>query len=106
MNFDQFVKKYSSFFFVVTQKTAINPVALMQISFLLTGSKTNLLKFNNFFAVARNNVFNKYSTPFAGIEAGVNLIVNNPKFAVLKAGTLKANPEKQVEKIKQILDIV
>jgi hypothetical protein len=72
----------------------------MKISFELVGSNDKLLKANNFFAIARGDKYNSYTTPFYGIQAGVDLFVNNPKFKDLKIGTLKANAVKQYEKLK------
>lgn len=106
MTFQQFSNKYADFFFVTAQKTAINPAALLSISYVLSLKRPENLKYNNFFAIARNGVFNKYATPFLGIESGINLIINNPKFVKYKIGTLKANPTKQFEKICDVLDVV
>jgi hypothetical protein len=98
-----FVSKYKMYFDALTQKTAINSDALLAISFELVGSKPKLQKVNNFFAIARGDKYNSYTTPFEGIQAGVDFFVNNPKFAALKIGTLKANSVKQYERLKQII---
>lgn len=98
-----FYSKYKMYFEATTQKTPINADALLAISFDLVGLNNKLQKANNFFAIARGNKYNSYTTPFDGIQAGVDLFVNNPKFAALKIGTLKANAVKQYERLKQII---
>jgi hypothetical protein len=98
-----FYSKYKMYFDATTQKTAINSDALLAISFELVGSKPKLQKANNFFAIARGNKYNSYPTPFEGIQAGVDFFLNNPKFADLKIGTLKANAVKQYERLKTII---
>lgn len=109
MTLQQYSDCYDKFFIVVSQKSPINPAALLTISYLIIlkrPEKRELLRYNNFFAIARDKKFKKFSTPFEGINSGIDLIVQNPKFAALKIGTLKANPIKQVEKLKTLLDIV
>ena len=98
-----FFTKYRPYFQAVTEKTPINTDALMKLSFDLVGSKPKLQKANNFFAIARGNKYNAYQTPFAGIQGGIDLFVNNPQFAKLKIGTLKANGVKQYERLKLLL---
>lgn len=98
-----FYSKYKMYFEAITQKTPINADALLAISFDLVGSNNKLQKANNFFAIARGDKYNSYTTPFDGIQAGIDLFVNNPKFAALKIGTLKANAVKQYERLKQII---
>jgi hypothetical protein len=97
-----FFTKYKMYFNALTQKTAINSDALLAISFDIVGSNDKLLKANNFFGIARGNKYNSYTTPFEGIQAGIDFFVNNPKFTSLKIGTLKANSVKQYEKLKQL----
>ena len=98
-----FYSKYKMYFDATTQKSAINADALLAISFDLVGSKPKLQKANNFFAIARGDKYNSYTTPFEGIQAGVDFFTNNPKFAALKIGTLKANAVKQYERLKTLI---
>jgi len=64
------------------------------------------MKHNNFFAIADSKkVFKRFPTPWEGIESGVQKIIQDPKFVALKVGTLKANPIKQVQKIRFILGL-
>jgi cell division septation protein DedD len=91
------------YFEAVAQKTPINTDALMKLSFDLVGNKPKLQKANNFFAIARGDKYNAYQTPFAGIQGGIDYLVNNPQFAKLKIGTLKANAVKQYERLKLML---
>jgi cell division septation protein DedD len=98
-----FYSKYKAYFDAITKKTSINSDALLKFSFDLVGDKPKLQKANNFFAIARGNKYNAYQTPFDGIQGGVDLFVNNPMYDKLKIGTLKANPIKQLEKLKLLL---
>jgi cell division septation protein DedD len=98
-----FYSKYKMYFEAVAQKTPINTDALMKLSFDLVGTKPKLQKANNFFAIARGDKYNAYQTPFAGIQGGIDYLVNNPQFAKLKIGTLKANAVKQYERLKLML---
>lgn len=106
MLFKEFYNKYGYFFESVSNKTALNPVSFAQLSFHVTKGDLKLLKRNNFFNIRKSNsqVVNKYLTPFEGIQQGLNLIVNNPKFKDLKVGTTKANPKIQFERLIQILN--
>ena len=97
-----FYSKYKMYFDAMAQKTAINPDALIKISFDIVGSNNKLIKANNFFGIARGQKYNSYTTPFAGIQAGIDLFLNNPNFAANKMGTLKANAVKQYEKLKTL----
>lgn len=98
-----FYSKYKMYFEALTKKTPINADALLAISFDLVGSNPKLQKANNFFAIARGDKYNSYTTPFEGIQAGIDFFVNNPNFVNLKVGTLKANSVKQYERLKQFI---
>lgn len=98
-----FYSKYQMYFDALTAKTAINSNALLKLSFDLVGNNPKLLKANNFFAIARGDKYNAYLTPFEGIQGGIDLLTNNPNFAKLKIGTLKANAVKQYERLKLLL---
>lgn len=99
--------KYLDYFTAVALKTAINPISLLKISYDLTNGNQKLLKNNNFFAVKKKNaeVFNKYATPFDGINAGLDIIINHPEFVKTKVGTLKANESMQHQKLRALLKL-
>ena len=99
--------KYLDYFTAVALKTAINPISLLKISYDLTNGNQKLLKNNNFFAVKKKNaeVFNKYPTPFDGINAGLDIIKNHPDFEKTKVGTLKANESMQHQKLRALLKL-
>jgi hypothetical protein len=99
--------KYLSFFTAVALKSAINPLALLQLSYDITSGNPKLIKLNNFFAVKPKNAkdFHKYSTPFDGINAGLEVIKNHPDFEKTKIGTLKANENLQYLKLKNLLKL-
>lgn len=98
-----FYAKYQMYFDAITAKTPINAAALIKLSYDLVGNKPKLQKANNFFAIARGDKYNAYLTPFDGIQGGIDLLINNPKFTKLKIGTLKANAIKQYERLKLLL---
>lgn len=106
MNQTEFYGKYGAFFESCAAGSAINPIALANISNLLTQRRPDLLKANNFFAIQRAGQYRRFATPFEGIKAGIDLLTGNKQFALLKIGTLKANPDKQYERLKTVLDIV
>lgn len=90
----------------VCNKDAISTPVIMQLIKDLTKERKTLLLINNFFAIAdKNGKFKRYSTPVHGLRAGVDLITNNPQFAALKIGTLKANQKLQLQKIRAMLGI-
>jgi hypothetical protein len=99
--------KYLDYFTAVAIKSAINPIALLKLSYDLTANNQKLLKNNNFFAVMPKNgkVFNKYSTPFEGINAGLEIIKSHPEYNRSKVGTLKANENLQYLKLKNLLKL-
>lgn len=72
----------------------------------LVNNKPELIKKNNLFAIAgANKKFNTYTTPVHGIDAGMQLLTNNPQFIIQKIATLKGNPNLQLAKIRTILGI-
>jgi hypothetical protein len=99
--------KYLSFFTAVALKSAINPLALLKLSYDITAGDPKLIKFNNFFAVKPKNSkdFHKYSTPFEGVNAGLEVIKSHPEFEKTKIGTLKANEALQYQKLKNLLKL-
>lgn len=99
--------KYLTFFTAIAIKSAINPLSLLKLSYDITSGDPKLIKFNNFFAVKTKNanVMNKYSTPFDGINAGLEVIKNHPDFVKTKIGTLKANENLQYLKLKNLLKL-
>jgi len=97
-----FYSKYKMYFDAVAAKSPINAEALIHISNDIVKNNDKLVKANNFFGIARGKKYNSYTTPFEGIQAGIDLFVNNPKFKDLKIGTLKANHIKQYEKLKTL----
>ena len=99
--------KYLDYFAAVALKSAINPISLLKLSYDLTANNQKLLKQNNFFAVKPKNgqVFNKYGTPFDGINAGLEIIKNHPEYERSKIGTLKANENLQYLKLKNLLKL-
>lgn len=99
--------KYLDYFTAVALKSAINPISLLKVSYDLTANNQKLLKNNNFFAVKPKNseVFNKYATPFDGINAGLDIIKSHPDFEKSKVGTLKANESLQYIKLKNLLKL-
>ena len=105
--FNIYAIKYLTFFSAIALKSAINPLALLKLSYDITKGDPKLIKFNNFFAVKskNSNVFNKYNTPFDGIIAGLDVIKNHPDFAKTKVGTLKANENLQYLKLKNLLKL-
>jgi hypothetical protein len=105
--FNLYQLKYLNFFTAIALKSAINPISLLKLSYDITSGDPKLIKFNNFFAVKTKNanVFNKYSSPFDGINAGLDVIKNNPNFAKTKIGTLKANENLQYLKLKSLLKL-
>jgi len=106
MNHTSFGKKYSIFFDQVMVNKPISSVVAQMISYDLIFDKPQLLKQNNFFAIAdQKKVFKRFPTPWDGIESGVQKIIQDPNFVAFKVGTLKANPIKQVQKIRFILGL-
>jgi hypothetical protein len=105
MNQTDFVLRYGPFFEATAKNTAIHPMALVGIAHVITGQNTALLKANNFFGIQRNGQYKKFATPFDGIQNGIEILTNNPKFSSLKIGTLKANPKKQIERLLLLLDL-
>jgi hypothetical protein len=105
--FNIYAIKYLTFFSAIALKSAINPLALLKLSYDITKGDPKLIKFNNFFAVKGKNAkdFNKYNTPFDGIIAGLDVIKNHPDFAKTKVGTLKANENLQYLKLKSLLKL-
>ena len=99
--------KYLSFFTAVALKSAINPLALLKLSYDITGGDPKLIKFNNFFAVKPKNSkdFHKYNTPFEGVNAGLEVIKSHPEFEKTKIGTLKANETLQYQKLRNLLKL-
>jgi hypothetical protein len=99
--------KYLSFFTAVALKSAINPLALLKLSYDITNGDPKLIKNNNFFAVKPKNSkdFHKYSTPFDGINAGLDVIKQHPDFEKTKIGTLKANEALQHQKLRNLLKL-
>ena len=102
-----FKAKYINYFTAATLKTAINPIALLKLSYDINNGNTKLLKNNNFFAVKPKNGkdFNKYATPFEGINSGLDIIKSHPDFEKSKVGTLKANENLQYYKLKNLLKL-
>jgi hypothetical protein len=106
MTLQDFNAKYRLFFESITNKTAINPITAMELSYRLSKNGSDYFtKNNNFYAIADINSrkYKKYLTPFEGIEAGVNKIVNSPMWTQYKLGTLKANPALQTKRILELL---
>lgn len=104
--FNNFSKTYGMYFDATLVKYPISSIVAQNISYDLIFLKPKLLKLNNFFAIAdKNKVFKRFSTPMEGIEAGVQKIIQDPKFVALKVGTLKANPNKQLQKIRYMLGL-
>lgn len=101
MNLNEYTFKYRPFFEAVTKNSPIALETAIRLSFELTKPVPKILKYNNFFAVANQPTkkYKQFNTPFEGIKYGLNLIINNPNFAKLKLGTLKANPELQTKRI-------
>ena len=99
--------KYLNFFSAIALKSAINPISLLKLSYDLTQGDPKLIKSNNFFAIKPKNskVFNKYSTPFEGIEKGLDIIKSHPEYEVSKVGTLKANENLQYLKLRKLLKL-
>jgi hypothetical protein len=99
--------KYLDYFTAVAVKSAINPIALLKLSYDISGGNSKLLKNNNFFAIKPKNGkdFHKYSTPFEGIMAGLEIIKSHPDFEKSKVGTLKANENLQYLKLKNLLKL-
>ena len=105
--FNLYSMKYLSFFTAIAIKSAINPISLLKLSYDITNGNPKLIKFNNFFALKpkNGNVMNKYSTPFDGINAGLEVIKNHPDFVKTKVGTLKANENLQYLKLKSLIKL-
>ena len=88
------------------RKWPVHPDVICQIICDLTAHRPQLVKMNNLFAIAGpNKKWNSYPTPVHGIDAGMQILTNNPQFIANKVGTLKANPKLQLLKIRQILAI-
>ena len=101
------IQIYLPYFTAVAIKSAINPIALLKLSYDITNGNKKLLQSNNFFGLKPKNgkEFNKYKTPFEGIQAGIDKIQNHPDFVKNKIGTLKANENLQHIRIKQMLEL-
>jgi hypothetical protein len=105
--FNIYAMKYLTFFTAIAIKSAINPISLIKLSYDITSGDPKLIKNNNFFAVKGKTAkdFNKYSTPFDGINAGLEVIKQHPDFEKTKIGTLKANENLQYLKLKNLLKL-
>ena len=105
--FNLYILKYLNFFDAIALKSSINTMALLKLSYDINKGNTKLIKINNFFAVKNKNrnVFNKYATIFEGINAGLDIIKNNPDYTKYKLGTLKANENLQYLKMKNLLKL-
>lgn len=103
MTFKEYAAKYGAFFTSVCNKTAINPAALLTLSYQQIENKPQLLKVNNLFAVQNGGKLKTYKTPFEAIENAIQVITANPEFTRQKIGTLRANPKLQFKKIRAIL---
>lgn len=101
------IQMYLPFFNVVASDTAINPLALLQISYDITNGNLKLLKANNFFAIKSKMAkdFHKYPTIFDGINAGIEKLKSHPDFVKNKVGTLKANQSLQYQKLKNLIKL-
>jgi len=101
------VQIYLPYFTAVAIKSALNPLALLKLSYDITNGNSKLLKQNNFFGIKPKNGkdYNQYKTPFDGINAGLDLIKNHPDFEKQKIGTLKANETMQHIRLKQMLNL-
>jgi len=101
----QYTDKYGLFFESVAKNTAINTITAIELSYLITKEGSSYFtKYNNFYAIAakKSKKYKKYNTPYLGIEAGINLIVNSPIWVNNKLGTLKANPDLQTKRITSL----
>lgn len=107
ISYNTLANKYFNFFSAVAFKSAINPLSLIRLSWDITQGDPKLIKNNNFFAVKPKNsdVFHKYSTPFEGIEKGLDIIKSHPDYGKSKIGTLKANENLQYLKLKSLLKL-
>jgi hypothetical protein len=105
--FNIYAIKYLTFFTAIAIKSAINPISLLKLSYDITSGDPKLIKNNNFFAVKGKTAkdFNKYKTPFDGINAGLEVIKQHPDFEKTKIGTLKANENLQYLKLKNLLKL-
>ena len=107
ISLQQMIMAYLPFFNVVASESAINPMALLQLSYDITGGNIKLLKANNFFAIKSLSAkdFHKYPTIFDGINAGIDKLKSHPDFAKNKIGTLKANQNLQYQKLKNLIKL-
>lgn len=99
--------KYLPYFNAVANKSPLNAMALLQLSYQITQGNPKLLKINNFFATKpkTSKFFHKYNTPFDGIYSGMELIKNHPEFNKQRIGTLKANEILQLKKLQGLLNL-
>lgn len=107
INLQQMINAYLPFFNVVAAQSAINPMALLQLSYDITNGNLKLLKNNNFFAIKpkMGKDFHKYPTIFDGINAGIDKLKTHPDFTKNKIGTLKANQALQYQKLKNLIKL-
>lgn len=105
--FNIFKLKYLNFFTAIAIKSAINPISLIKLAYDINQGDQKLIKTNNFFAIKPKNgkVFNNYTTPFEGIEKGLEIIKSHPEYEVSKVGTLKANENLQYLKLRTLLKL-
>ena len=105
--FNIFKLKYLNFFTAIAIKSAINPISLIKLAYDINQGDQKLIKSNNFFAIKPKNakVFNNYTTPFEGIEKGLDIIKSHPDYEVSKVGTLKANETLQHLKLRKLLKL-
>lgn len=101
------VQIYLPYFTAVAVKSSLNPISLLKLSYDITNGNKKLLQSNNFFGIKPKGGkdFHKYKTPFDGINAGIDLIKNNPNFVKNKIGTLKANESMQHLRLKEMLNL-
>ena len=93
------------FVMYAAKKWPVHPDVIAQLICDLVHNKPQLIRANNLFAIASAKKFNAYPTPVHGIDAGMELLTNNPQFTNQKIGTLKGNPKLQLAKIRMILGI-
>jgi hypothetical protein len=107
ISLQQMILAYLPFFNVVAAETAINPMALLHLSYEITQGNLKLLKNNNFFAIKPKLAkdFHKYPTIFDGINAGIEKLKSHPDFSKNKIGTLKANQSLQYQKLKGLIKL-
>lgn len=87
------------------KKWPVHQDVIAQLICDLVHNKPKLIRANNLFAIASSKKFNSYPTPVHGIDAGMELLTNNPQFTIQKIATLKGNPQLQLAKIRNILGI-